>query len=315
MKTLSIKFTLLLMVALLISSVSVSAEKNYTQKWISESTEINYFDLSENNKLRYLKTGSGKPLLLLHTIRTQLDYFEKMIPELSKHFTVYALDLPGHGYSSTVDADYTEPYFREAVVQFIETMNLKELTIVGESIGGVLALTASIETANRIKQVYSFNPYDYGDSYGGGIRRSSAWGNLIIGSFGVHGVGAVSSRMGNRFVLRRIFNGGLSDNDKLSDELLLEFNDIGRRKGYNRVTRSTFSNWQSWLNARSLYQHITVPVTLIYGEQDWSLPTEREANATLLNGANTITLNNAGHFSSLDQTKQIINIIVQGSVE
>ena len=53
----------------------------------------------DGNRLRYIKTGKGPILVLLHTLRTQLDLFEKLVPELAKHFTVYALDYPGHGYS------------------------------------------------------------------------------------------------------------------------------------------------------------------------------------------------------------------------
>jgi hypothetical protein len=33
------------------------------------------------NKLRYIKTGKGPALVLLHTLRTQLDLFEKIVPE------------------------------------------------------------------------------------------------------------------------------------------------------------------------------------------------------------------------------------------
>jgi len=40
----------------------------------------------------------------MHTIRTQLDYFQEVIPELAKLYTVYAVDLPGHGRSSTAEA-------------------------------------------------------------------------------------------------------------------------------------------------------------------------------------------------------------------
>ena len=50
-------------------------------------------------RLRYIKTGEGPALVLLHTLRTQLDLFEKVVPELAKSFTVYAVDYPGHGYS------------------------------------------------------------------------------------------------------------------------------------------------------------------------------------------------------------------------
>jgi hypothetical protein len=34
------------------------------------------------NKVRYIKTGTGPTLVLLHTLRTQLDLFEKVVPEL-----------------------------------------------------------------------------------------------------------------------------------------------------------------------------------------------------------------------------------------
>ena len=45
-------------------------------------------------KLRYIKAGAGPNLVLLHTLRTQLDIFQKVIPELSREFTVYAPDYP-----------------------------------------------------------------------------------------------------------------------------------------------------------------------------------------------------------------------------
>ena len=57
-------------------------------------------------RMRYLKTGKGPVVVLLHTLRTQLDLFHKVIPELSKDFTVYAPDYPGHGYSDLVPTDF-----------------------------------------------------------------------------------------------------------------------------------------------------------------------------------------------------------------
>jgi pimeloyl-ACP methyl ester carboxylesterase len=67
---------------------------------LSHIGNISELNINGNRTLRYLKSGNGDPLILIHTIRTQLDYFEEVIPQLAKHFTVYAIDLPGHGYSS-----------------------------------------------------------------------------------------------------------------------------------------------------------------------------------------------------------------------
>jgi hypothetical protein len=52
---------------------------------------IQYVDIG-GVKVRYINTGAGANLVLLHTLRTQLDVFEKIIPELASRFTVYAYD-------------------------------------------------------------------------------------------------------------------------------------------------------------------------------------------------------------------------------
>src|SRR5262249_58954428 len=71
---------------------------------------IQYVALSGVN-VRYIKTGSGPCLVLLHTLRTQLDLFEKVVPNLARSFTVHALDYPGHGYSDIPTARYDADFF------------------------------------------------------------------------------------------------------------------------------------------------------------------------------------------------------------
>ena len=60
----------------------------------------------DGNTIRYIKTGRGPNLVLLHTLRTQLDIFERLVPLLTPSFTVYALDYPGHGFSDIPKTDY-----------------------------------------------------------------------------------------------------------------------------------------------------------------------------------------------------------------
>jgi pimeloyl-ACP methyl ester carboxylesterase len=59
------------------------------------------------------------------------------------------------------------------VSEFVTKLDLRDVTLVGESIGGVLALTVAVDQPDRVRRVVSLNPYDYGESFGGGIRRSS----------------------------------------------------------------------------------------------------------------------------------------------
>src|SRR2546425_7732459 len=134
----------------------------YTKTW-SPSGEIEYAKLADGTRLRYLKAGSGPTtLILLHTVRTQLDHFQLVIPKIAHAFTVYAIDMPGMGWSDiTPGASYAEPALRHAIVEFVTTLDLDDVTLVGESMGATVSLTASTELADRVRRVVAFNAYDY----------------------------------------------------------------------------------------------------------------------------------------------------------
>ena len=267
--------------------------------------------LADKLSLRYEKSGSGPPLLLLHTIRTQLEYFRALAPLLASKFTVYAMDLPGHGYSP-IDktAPFDEPYMRKAVVGLIEALDLGDVTIVGESIGAVLALTAAAEVPNRIRAVYALNPYDYETRYGDGIRRGSWFSNLIIGSLQIPIFGAIGASLENRKILGRIMGGGYADPTKLPDDLLADFDKAAHGPGYRPASRKVLSGWRSWAEARKHYAGIRAPVTLIYGNKDWSHIPERERTKAALPNAQMLTLPNTGHFSSVENPHGVAGIIL-----
>ncbi|KYH02129.1 alpha/beta hydrolase [Bradyrhizobium sp. DOA1] len=267
--------------------------------------------ISDKLSVRFQKTGSGPPLLLIHTIRTQLEYFRSLAPLLARAYTVYAIDLPGHGHSPIdPDASFDEPYFRRAVISFIEELDLSNLTLVGESIGGALALTAAASLPQRVKQVYAINPYDYEIRYGDGIRRGNWFANFIIGSLQIPVFGAINAALENKIVLGRIMGGGYHDPRKLPADLLAEFDAVARRPGYKRMARKVLAGWQSWSKARDYYQQISAPVTLLYGDSDWSQPNERERTRSLIPAAQMLTLKNTGHFSAVENPSELARVIL-----
>src|SRR5215470_15477816 len=101
--------------------LDLSPNSDYTRAW-SPSGEIEYLTLPAGTRLRYLKAGSGAAaLVLLHTVRTQLDHFQLVIPKLLDTFTIYAIDFPGMGWSDiTPSASYAEPALRRTIVKFVQ---------------------------------------------------------------------------------------------------------------------------------------------------------------------------------------------------
>jgi pimeloyl-ACP methyl ester carboxylesterase len=267
--------------------------------------------VSNGLSLRYEKTGEGPPLVLLHTIRTQLEYFRALAPVLARSYTVYAIDLPGHGHSP-IDplARFDEPYFRQGVIGFIEKLDLTDLTLVGESIGGALALTVAAAIPQRVKRVFAINPYDYETRYGDGIRRGNWFANLIIGSLQIPVLGAFNAWLENKIVLGKVMGGGYHDPRKLPPDLLTEFDQVAQRPGYKRAARKVLAGWRSWSKARDQYREVSAPVTLIYGDSDWSRPNERERTRALLANARMVTLKDTGHFSAVENPSELARVVL-----
>jgi pimeloyl-ACP methyl ester carboxylesterase len=287
--------------------VESSPNNAYTRTW-SPSGEIEFAKLADGTRLRYLKTGSGPTaLILLHTVRTQLDQFQLVIPKILHAFTVYAIDMPGMGWSDiTLGAPYTEPALRGAIVEFVQRLDIKDVTLAGESMGATVSLTASTELEDRVRRVVAFNPYDYSK----GVGRANRVASIYVRSARLAAIGPVVTRMENRPVLGIVLRGGLFDGSKLPDHYLAELRRVGRRRGYPRVAREVFRNVDSMIGARGLYARVTAPVTLVYGDHDWSHMQDREANLAFLPGAQSISLPQTGHFAALEQPDQVAEILL-----
>jgi pimeloyl-ACP methyl ester carboxylesterase len=62
-----------------------------------------------------------------------------------------------------------------------------------------------------------------------------------------------------------------------------------------------YANLPSLIAARTCYADVRAPVHLIYGEKDWSRPSDRRANRQLLPTAYCAEAPNAGHFIALER--------------
>lgn len=258
-------------------------------------------------KIRYRKFGSGPNLLLLHTLRTQSEYFDQAIPELSKHFTVYSPDLPGHGESSKdASVTYNEQYFSHSISEFITQLDLKELTIAGESIGASIALSVAGNTKDRVCRVYAFNAYDEGSIIGGRLGK-------IVSFVGQYSTKVTSEESVG--ILKKVFEGGVFNKKGLPLDFIKLMVETGKKhQHFPKVIKSVLKNYRSWGKDR-IWRYTTIradlPVHLIYGQHDWSSQAIREENLRLIpNVVQSLTLNDIGHFSFLENPKRNVDIML-----
>lgn len=259
-------------------------------------------------RLRYITGGSGAPLVLLHTVRTQAEHFRHLIPLVQERYTVYALDLPGMGHSQIVPgAPYEEPAMRAAVKRLLTQLDLSDVTLLGESMGAVLALTVAADLPERVRRVLAINPYDYA----GGIKRSSLLARFIITGVLAPGIGPILAGLEPKPIMSAVLRGGLVDAAALRDDYLDELLKVGRRPGYPTVARAVYASLPSLIAARFRYTGAKAPVHLIYGENDWSRPSDRQSNQQLLPAAEFLQVPDAGHFLALERPDVLAKLLNQ----
>jgi pimeloyl-ACP methyl ester carboxylesterase len=263
----------------------------------------------DGTKLRYIKSGKGPVLVLLHTLRTQLDLFEKVVPELSKHFTVYALDYPGHGYSDIPQTRYDAAFFTETVEGFLDKLDLRDVTLAGVSIGGSVALIIAARRNPRVARVVAINPYDY--ARGRGMGRAGLFGAFVTYAALVPVIGETVMRLRNSLIMDAVLRGGVADANNIPPALLKEMYLVGNRPEHYRGFLSLLRNAESWDTATKDYGRIQMPILLIWGDQDWARPVEREHDRMLIPGVEMTTLAGGGHFLPLDRPRELTEAIIR----
>lgn len=156
---------------------------------------------------------------------------------------------------------------------------------------------ASADLPERVRRVVAVNPYDYA----GGIARSDLLARLIVTGVLAPGIGPIVARQEPRPIMRAVLRGGVVDKAAIREDYLDELLGVGRRPGYPTVARAVYASLPSLIDARSRYPDVTAPVHLIYGDKDWSRPSDRQANKQLLPAAEFIEVSSAGHFIALER--------------
>ncbi len=94
----------------------------------------------DENKIRYLETGSGGPLVLVHGLGASAERWKYVIPLFEKRYQVIVPDLIGFGYSDKPMVDYTPEFFSDFLGKFLQEIKIERPMMIGSSLGGQVAV-------------------------------------------------------------------------------------------------------------------------------------------------------------------------------
>lgn len=96
--------------------------------------------------------GEGPAVVLLHGLGGTKVSLLPLLPALADRYRVVVPDLPGHGESSKpVRTDYTPRFYARVVRRMMDTLRLERAVVIGNSLGGRVALELAVRSPDRVR--------------------------------------------------------------------------------------------------------------------------------------------------------------------
>jgi pimeloyl-ACP methyl ester carboxylesterase len=212
---------------------------------------------------RYQHAGSGPALVMVHGLMGYSFSWRHAIPVLAQQSTVYALDLPGTGFSDhSSDLDYSLAAGAKRLLRFMDEAGIASCDLLGTSHGGALAMMAATLAPQRVRRLILVAP----------ANPWSEHGRFLIPFLSNPLVAPVFLQLAPRlrvlqeFFFRRLFG----DPQRIRPGTLEGYLDRMRTRGSFEYGLSVIRTWKRDMKElQAVIPRIAhIPTLLIWGDRD-----------------------------------------------
>ena len=242
----------------------------------------------EGLDLNYLCEGEGKDVLILHGWGASIQAMLAIHNHLKDRFKVYTLDLPGFGESDEPKEVWNSHDYADFVKKFMDEMDIKEVILIGHSHGGRVSIVLSSDYPDLVKKMILI------DSAGIIPKRKPKY------YFKVYSFKALKQIYSLLFFY--------IEKEKRLEKFYKKFGSTDYRDADGIMRNIMVSVIND--NLRPLLKDIKAQTLLVWGRDDEDTPVymgeimERE-----IKGSGLVVLEDAGHFSYVDQYQQFKLVI------
>ncbi|WP_337966077.1 alpha/beta hydrolase [uncultured Flavobacterium sp.] len=104
-------------------------------------------------KIHYVIGGKGDPLVLVHGFGQNWYMWNRLLPELSKHFTVIAPDLRGVGESDKPEGGYDKKTMATDIHELVKKLGYTNINLAGHDIGLMVAYAYAAQYGSEVKKI------------------------------------------------------------------------------------------------------------------------------------------------------------------
>lgn len=151
-------------VAGLLATLLLPACLSFQEGPLSTDRPESEFLVVRGRRIHFLDTGKGeRAVLLVHGFGASTVSWKPVVPELSKHMRVLAVDLPGFGLSDRVPGDYSPEGLADDLAAFLDQRGVTRASVVGQSWGGSIALAFALRHPDRLDRLVLMSAFCFPD--------------------------------------------------------------------------------------------------------------------------------------------------------
>lgn len=252
-----------------------------------------------------MTAGAGDPVLLIHGLGATKGSFLTSVVALAPGFRTIALDLPGFGDSyKPLTAAYDPPFFARAVIDVLDALELDRVHLIGNSLGGRVALEVGLRHPERVGRLCLLAPSL-------AWRRARPWAPLVRVLRPELGLVQLTPRWAVESIVHRVLPVA-SDNWVRAgvDEFLRAYLTPRGRVAFYAAARHIYleephGSEGFWTRLA----HLRPPALFIWGTRDWLVPIGFARHVRdVLPTARHVELD-CGHVPQLEQPEQAHAVI------
>ena len=261
---------------------------------------------------RYLHAGSGPALLLVHGFMAYSFSWRFVMAGLSRHYSVYVVDLPGCGFSERSDAlPGTLASDAEGLLIFMDHMGIEQADVLGTSRGGGLAialagLAADRGMLHRIRRLVLSAPINSWSKFG--RLRIRLMATRVGRIYVVH----LASRL--RFILRNYFTQLYGDPATIPADSFPGYQEGLEPAGSFEHLWNILRSWQADLKriAAVLPSVESIPALFLWGDRDSAVgPASAEELHRRWNNSAVSVMPRIGHMPYEEAPEEFNRIVLE----
>ena len=266
---------------------------------------------SQRLRLHYVDWGNpdGPPMLLIHGGRDHCRNWDWVAEHFAKDYHIIAPDLRGHGDSQwEASGNYTQISYVYDIAQLLQQKNMHDVTVIGHSLGGAIALMYTALFPERVKKLVAIE--GMGPSPSLAAKQAEISINDRVRSW-VDDMRKLSGRLPRRYdTLDDAFKRMRDENPHLSEEQARHLTLHGANQNEDGTYSWKFDNYVRVFSmsglpneqVKKMYGEISCPTLLMRGEESWASDPVADGRTQCFNcPIEYQSFANAGHWIHHDQ--------------